>query len=217
MTPVFPAAASASVAPPESPSRRSLAPLAAATAERVVLVDERDRPIGTAEKLAAHRDGGLLHRAFSIFLFDREGRMLLQQRAAAKYHFPSLWTNACCSHPRPGETVEAAAHRRLFEELGVEAVLVPLFSFVYRAEDRVSGLVEREFDHVFAGRIESEPRLCPDEVSAVAYEAFEVVERRCLARPDDFTPWFQLALRELRARGFVERWATPVAPAAPRD
>lgn len=182
----------------------------------MVLVDERDRPVGIAEKLAAHREGGLLHRAFSIFLFDRDGRMLLQQRAAAKYHFPSLWTNACCSHPRPGETVEAAAHRRLFEELGVEATLVPLFSFVYSAQDPVSGLSEREFDYVFAGRIESEPRLCPDEVGAVAYAALEDVERRCLGRPEEFTPWFHLALRELRARGFVERWATPVAEPSAR-
>lgn len=182
--------------------------------ERVILVDERDEPMGTAEKLSAHRDGGRLHRAFSIFLFDRAGRVLLQKRARGKYHFPDLWTNACCSHPRPGESVEAAARRRLVEELGVEVELVRLFSFVYSAEDRASGLVEREFDHVFAGRVEGELRPCPDEVGDVAYAEFDEVERRCRQEPEAFTPWFRLALEELRVRGHVATWAVPLADPA---
>src|SRR4051794_27812216 len=95
----------------------------------IVLVDEHDRPLGTCAKLAAHRNGGTLHRAFSVFLFDSAGRMLLQQRAAGKYHFGGLWTNACCSHPRPGEAVADAARRRVREELGVEVDLRPVLSF----------------------------------------------------------------------------------------
>jgi isopentenyl-diphosphate Delta-isomerase len=195
---------------PPRDGRSARPPIATAGAERVVLVDEHDEPLGTAEKLAAHLDGGRLHRAFSIFLFDRSGRVLLQQRAGSKYHFASLWTNACCSHPRPGEDVEAAARRRLFEELGVEVELVRLFSFLYSAEDPISGLVERELDHVFAGRIEGDLRPCSEEVSAVAFEDFDAVERSCARRPERFTPWFPLALRELRARGFVEAWTAPI-------
>ncbi|HRV31587.1 MAG TPA: isopentenyl-diphosphate delta-isomerase, partial [Kiritimatiellia bacterium] len=91
--------------------------------EQVILVDEADREIGSMEKVAAHKNGGTRHRAFSVFVFDEQGRWLLQQRAAGKYHFAGLWTNACCSHPRPGETTEAAAHRRLVEELGFDCPL----------------------------------------------------------------------------------------------
>ena len=126
-------------------ARDAAAAEARADAEQVVLVDEGDRAIGAAEKLSAHRDGGRLHRAFSVFLFDAQGRVLLQRRAVAKYHFPLLWTNACCGHPRPGEGVVEAARRRVREELGVAVTLRPAFAFVYAAEDPATGLVEREW------------------------------------------------------------------------
>ena len=111
--------------------------------EQVILVDEHDQELGTAAKLAAHQSGRL-HRAFSIFVFDRHGRTLLQRRAATKYHSAGLWSNTCCSHPRPGEAVEQAAHRRLGEEMGFECVLHRACDFVYRS-DLADGLVEHEF------------------------------------------------------------------------
>src|SRR4051812_39251181 len=123
-------------------------------ANEIVLVDEQDRPLGTCAKMAAHVNGGRLHRAFSVFLFDAQGRMLLQQRAMTKYHFSGLWTNACCSHPRPGEAVIVAARRRVREELGVDVELKVVLSFVYRAEDPRSGLTEHEYDHVLVGRLD---------------------------------------------------------------
>ncbi|HNK86555.1 MAG TPA: isopentenyl-diphosphate Delta-isomerase, partial [Flavobacteriales bacterium] len=117
--------------------------------EQVTLVNERDEVIGRMEKLEAHRVGAL-HRAFSIFIFNREGRLLLQQRADGKYHSPGLWTNSCCGHPRPGEPTMKAAQRRLHEELGIRCELTEEFTFSYRAEFG-NGLIEHELDHVFFG------------------------------------------------------------------
>jgi len=130
--------------------------------ERVVLVDERDREVGTAPKLAAHEDGAL-HRAFSVFVLNGHGELLLQRRADTKYHSAGLWTNTCCGHPRPGEPVAAAARRRLREEMGFDCEPAPAGTFVYRAE--VGGLVEHEYDHVFVGRHETDPLPDPAEVS----------------------------------------------------
>jgi isopentenyl-diphosphate delta-isomerase len=158
--------------------------------EQVILVDERDREIGFAEKLEAHRDGGRLHRAFSIVLFNARGEMLLQQRSARKYHFGGLWTNACCGHPRRGEAVVDAAHRRLREELGVETALTPAFHLVYTAADAGSGLTEREFDHVFVGRLEKPPRPDPDEIDALRWAEPREIERELIAAPGRYTPWF---------------------------
>ena len=115
----------------------------------MILVNERDEPLGSMEKMEAHRKGAL-HRAFSVFIFNSRGEMLLQQRALKKYHSGGLWTNACCSHPRPGETNEAAALRRLREEMGFDTSLQQIFSFTYRASFN-NGLTEHEYDHVFAG------------------------------------------------------------------
>ena len=122
-----------------------------------------DRRAGVCSKLAAHENGGRLHRAFSVFIFDPAGRMLLQRRSADKYHFGGLWTNACCGHPRPGEDVSEAASRRLFEEMGIVPELTRATSFVYEAFDPQSGLTEREYDHVFHGRYDGEPEPDPDE------------------------------------------------------
>jgi len=158
--------------------------------EEIILVDETDREIGKAEKLAAHRDGGRLHRAFSIVLFDPAGRMLLQRRAATKYHFGGLWTNACCGHPRPGEAIDEAASRRLREELGVEAALRKVFTFRYTATDVPSGLTERELDHVFVGTLTAEARPDPAEIDAVRWVAGEELARDLADRPERYTPWF---------------------------
>lgn len=166
--------------------------------EEIILVDEADREIGHAEKLAAHRDGGRLHRAFSIFLFDAQGRMLLQQRAAAKYHFGGLWTNACCGHPRRGEQLEAAARRRLREELGVTAELREAFAFVYSAEDPASGLTEREFDHVFVGRLTGQAaRPDPAEIDALRWVDCAELAGELAAHPERYTPWFAHVLERL--------------------
>ena len=115
----------------------------------VILVDENDNPLGVCEKLAAHLEGGRIHRAFSDFIFDTQNRLLLQRRALSKYHFGGLWTNTCCSHPRPGESTLAAAQRRLVEELGFVVPLRELGHFIYRAHDPATGLTEHELDHVF--------------------------------------------------------------------
>lgn len=118
--------------------------------EELVLVDEYDRATGTAEKMQVHRDG-LLHRAFSIFIFDLKGRLLLQKRALGKYHSQGLWTNTCCGHPRPGEPTLAAARRRLLEEMGIDCpVLMEVEAFVYRTQVS-NGLIENEYDHIYVG------------------------------------------------------------------
>src|SRR5215468_430433 len=115
--------------------------------EQVILVNELDEEIGTMEKLSAHEQG-VLHRAISVFIFNEKGEMLLQQRASRKYHSGGLWTNACCSHPHPGEATHAAALRRLKEEMGFETSLKKAFDFVYKTSFD-NGLTEHEFDHVF--------------------------------------------------------------------
>ena len=139
--------------------------------EQVTLVDVHDRPVGQMEKLAAHRGGGHLHRAFSVLLFDEQQRVLLQQRAASKYHFPGRWANACCGHPRPGESTVQAAQRRVYEELGLRLDLQELASFHYEARDPRTRLIEREIDHVVVGRIRGdEPiHVNPLEASAVRW------------------------------------------------
>ena len=162
------------------------------TPETVILIDHSDRETGRMEKLAAHRDGGHLHRAFSVLLFDEEGRWLLQRRAAGKYHFPGLWTNACCSHPRPGETVPAAAARRLREELGVTVPLAERFAFEYRADSPAEGLSEWEYDHVLSGLIPAGFPLHPDpaEVAETRFWTTAEIASAIASSPTLFTPWF---------------------------
>lgn len=163
--------------------------------ERVILVDPQDRPLGEGDKLDVHREGQL-HRAFSILIFNAQGELLLQRRAEGKYHFAGHWSNSCCGHPRPGETTNRAALRRLGEELGFQAPLAEYLQLVYRAEDPRSGLVEHEYLHVFRGRFVGEPRPDPDEVGAWRWMAPRAV-RRALARcPGLFTPWFALLVEK---------------------
>ena len=149
--------------------------------EHVVLVDERDVAIGTQEKLRAHRDAAL-HRAVSVFVFDGSGAMLLQRRAAGKYHSGGLWSNAACGHPRPGETPADAPHRRLREEMGIDCPLAPAFTFTYRAE-LGAGLVEHEVDHVFVGRSGADPAPDPGEVDGWRWVALDAVRADLAAIP----------------------------------
>jgi len=169
--------------------------------EQVVLVDEQDREVGTEEKLAAHRKG-LLHRAFSVFVFDRAGRLILQRRAAGKYHSAGLWSNTCCGHPRPGEPLERAAKRRLKEEMGFECPLEHVFSFVYRAP-LDHGLTEHELDHVFIGRFDGAPRPDRDEVSE--WRAADLAELLTDLdnNPARYSVWLPPALDGIRQRGAV--------------
>src|SRR5690349_15951298 len=128
----------------------------------VILVDENDKAVGSAEKMKAHVKG-MLHRAFSVFIFNTKGEMLLQQRALNKYHSGGLWTNACCSHPSPGEEIAASAVKRLSEELGFQTTIEKAFEFLYKA-DFDNGLTEHEFDHVFIGHYDGDINFCPEEV-----------------------------------------------------
>jgi isopentenyl-diphosphate delta-isomerase len=169
-------------------------------AEMLVLVDENDGEVGTEEKLAAHR-AGRLHRAFSIYLFNSRGELLITRRAPGKYHSPGLWTNTCCGHPRPGEPVERAALRRLGEETGIACELSPAFRFLYRAEF-ANGLVEHELDHVFIGRYEGPFALAPDEADAAKWMDADALSAEVAAHPERFTVWLGLSLK-----GAIEWWA----------
>ncbi|MBP6310721.1 MAG: isopentenyl-diphosphate Delta-isomerase [Flavobacteriales bacterium] len=160
--------------------------------EQVILIDPDDRELGHMEKLAAHREG-MLHRAFSVFVFNDHGELLLQQRASSKYHSAGLWTNTCCGHPRPGETIQEAAGRRLFEEMGVKIELTPVFHFVYRAELE-NGLVENELDHVLIGRFSKDPDPDPSEASDWRWVQRESLARELKEYPKLFTAWFPLCV-----------------------
>jgi isopentenyl-diphosphate delta-isomerase len=159
----------------------------------VVLVDQSDRPIGVCEKQLAHTRG-VLHRAISVFIFDPAGeRMLIQQRAADKYHSGGLWSNACCSHPAPDEPPMDAAHRRLFEELGFDCELEFAFAFTYRAEVGPH-LVEHEFDHVFVGRSDAAVKADPSEISAVDWVPVNDLLTDVQRRPERYSAWLAIAL-----------------------
>ena len=162
--------------------------------ELVVLIDPQDREIGQMEKLAAHREGRL-HRAFSVFVFNAKGELLLQQRAATKYHSASLWTNTCCGHPRPGETLVAAGERRLKEEMGLSIPLRTTFHFTYRAELE-HGLVEHEMDHVLIGTSDLDPRPTPMEASDWRWVDRATLEREMAEHPGLFTAWFPLCVED---------------------
>jgi len=168
------------------------------TEQEVVLVNERDEEIGTMEKMEAHRQG-VLHRAFSVFIFNSKGEMLLQQRAHSKYHSGGLWTNACCSHPGKNEDVAQAAARRLQEELGFSVPLKKIFDFIYRSELE-NGLTEHEFDHVFAGYYEGEVAPDQDEVKDYCYKSLDAISESLQTNPQQFTAWFQIAFPR------VEQW-----------
>lgn len=159
--------------------------------EEVILVDKDDKSVGTMEKMEAHRKARL-HRAFSVFIFNRKGEMLLQQRAPNKYHSAGLWTNACCSHPRPGEDTREAAMRRLQEELGFTTSLEKSFDFTYRSEFE-NGLTEFEFDHVFIGVYDKDVHPNKEEVSDYCFQSLEEIRAGLQTHPGKYTAWFHLA------------------------
>lgn len=164
--------------------------------EKLILVTVDDKEIGTLGKKEVHRQG-LLHRAFSVFLYDGE-RMLLQKRADGKYHSGGLWTNACCSHPRAGQTLEEAVHQRMMLEIGLDTEVRELFSFTYRtkfAED----LYEYEYDHVFLGTYDSSlpVRLDPEEASEYRWVGLSDLKQELLLQPDAFTSWFLIAISKV--------------------
>lgn len=165
--------------------------------DRVVVVDESDRPVGVEDVGKAHVAPSVLHRAFSTFLFNDRGELLLQRRSVEKRHFRLKWSNSCCGHARPGELLVATAERRLTEELGISAPLCPLAGFLYTAEDEETGLVEREYDWVLVGRFDGDPVLNPHEADAFAWADPADVRRSIVRRPSAYTPWFPLALQVL--------------------
>jgi isopentenyl-diphosphate delta-isomerase len=166
--------------------------------ESLVLVDEHDCEIGAASKHACHADEGLLHRAFSIFIFNTRDELLLQKRSAQKPLWPNYWSNTCCSHPRQGETMEEAVRRRLAEELGIRTPLTYLYKFQYQARYESAGS-EREFCWVYYGRHDGEPDVNLNEITDWRYIDVASFDTELAASPDDFTPWLKLEWAELKA------------------
>lgn len=164
--------------------------------EQVILVDADDNAIGTGDKLQVHREGKL-HRAFSVFVFSRTGQWLLQQRALDKYHSPGRWSNACCSHPRPGEGIREAAQRRLQEEMGFSCTVEPQFRFIYRAELE-GGLIEHELDHVLTAVYDGAIVPNSAEVAAYRWVAWQALQQELQHQPETFTVWFRLIASRVR-------------------
>jgi isopentenyl-diphosphate delta-isomerase len=162
--------------------------------QQVILVTKDDEPRGTMEKLEAHRKGEL-HRAFSIFIFDNDGKFLLQKRASEKYHSGGLWTNACCGHPEPGDVMEDKVKQRLLEEMGMSADLHFGFKFLYTAPVG-GGLIENELDHVYFGRSNGTPAINPSEVSDWRYTSFNDLKKEVAVNPNSFTEWFKLLYKK---------------------
>ncbi len=166
--------------------------------EEVILVDQEDNAIGTMEKMEAHRLGEL-HRAFSVLVYNKKGELLLQQRAMGKYHSGGLWTNACCSHPRPGEKIADAARRRLWEEMGIDIDLAFSHKFLYKAS-LDQDLTEHELDHVFVGRFDGVPRINSGEVESWKFVGLSWLKADIREHPDAYTYWFRLIVENLPAQ-----------------
>lgn len=161
----------------------------------LILVDENDKEIGVLEKTPVH-EKGLLHRAFSIFIFNSANELLLQQRASGKYHSSGLWTNTCCSHPRQGEEVNDAVYRRLQEEMGMKCDLEFQFSFIYKHKFS-NGLTEHELDHVYFGRTDQEPVPNREEVQGYKYVQIEELQRELASSPERYSPWLQVCFPQV--------------------
>lgn len=164
--------------------------------ENVILVSPNDQVIGTMEKMEAH-EKGLLHRAFSVFIYNAKGEMLIHKRANEKYHCGGLWTNACCSHQRMGETTLEAANRRCLEEMGFQTELKEIFSFVYKAGFS-NGLTEHEFDHVLVGEFNGLPQPNPSEVSSWKFVSTDWLDEDLAKNPNDYTAWFKIAYQKIK-------------------
>ncbi|HXS35149.1 MAG TPA: isopentenyl-diphosphate Delta-isomerase [Flavipsychrobacter sp.] len=159
-------------------------------ADKIILVNENDESLGTMDKMEAHTQG-ILHRAFSIFILNDKNELLIQQRVNSKYHSGGLWSNTCCSHPKPLEDTLVAAHRRLQEEMGFDCELKPLFTFRYKCE--VSNeLIENEFDHIFLGHYNGPIKINPNEVSNYKFIAKETILDAMQKNPEEFTPWLHI-------------------------
>jgi isopentenyl-diphosphate Delta-isomerase len=163
--------------------------------EEVILVNEQDEQVGSMEKMEAHYKGAL-HRAFSVFIFNNKGEMLLQQRAITKYHSGGLWTNACCSHPRPGESTNEGADRRLQEELGFSTSITKIFDFKYNASFN-NGLIEHEFDHVYVGNFQGQVKPNPSEVQDYCYMTMKDILASTQSHPHKYTAWFCIAFPQV--------------------
>lgn len=165
------------------------------TNEYVILVDEQDNDIGVMEKLQAHQLG-VLHRAFSVFIFNDKEQLLLQQRSLTKYHSAGLWTNTCCSHPRPNETIKDAANRRLFEEMGMSCDLKIKTNFIYKTSFE-NGLTEHELDYVLIGSSNQNPHINHDEVSSYKWLSIAEIKTDIISNPNQYTSWFKIALEKV--------------------
>ena len=166
--------------------------------QEVILVNEQDVEIGKMEKLEAHQKA-VLHRAFSVFIFNKKGEMLLQQRARNKYHSAGLWTNACCSHPSPGEDTLSAASRRLIEEMGFSTALTKIFEFTYQTRFD-NGLTEHEYDHVYTGVFEGTIKPNPDEVKDYCFKSLDEIEATLQSHPAKYTSWFHIAFPKVKMK-----------------
>ena len=166
--------------------------------EKVILVNEKDDQLGLMGKMEAHQKA-VLHRAFSVFVFNRKGELLLQQRALDKYHSPGLWTNTCCSHQRDGESNIEAGKRRLEEEMGFSCDLEELFWFVYKASFD-NGLTEHELDHVMIGHYDQDPEINKEEVASHKWMLLEDVKKDIDMRPELYTEWFKIIFKEYDQR-----------------
>ncbi|SHI02852.1 isopentenyl-diphosphate delta-isomerase [Chryseolinea serpens] len=171
--------------------------------DHVILVDERDNEFGTMDKMEAHIKGAL-HRAFSVLLFNSKGEILLQKRSAFKYHSAGLWTNTCCSHPKPGETMETAIKRRLMEEMGIDLQPEYLFKFIYHVE-LSNNLIEHELDHVYIGQFNGEPIINSVEVERWKYAEPAAVKKDMLQNPEAYTYWFSLILNRPELQNILNR------------
>ncbi len=160
--------------------------------DTVILIDKNDKEIGFGKKIEVHKKNKL-HRAFSIFVFNSKGELLLQQRAKSKYHSGGLWTNTCCSHPRPGESIEKAAHRRLKEEMGFDCEVKELFGFYYNGK-LDNDFFEHEYDHVLIGNFDGEPEPNPGEVDGWKWIGLEELRKDIQKNPDNYTYWLKVSI-----------------------
>lgn len=158
--------------------------------EKVILVNENDEQIGLMEKIEAH-EKALLHRAFSVFVYNDKNEVMIQQRALSKYHSPGLWTNTCCSHQKEGETNVEAGKRRLMEEMGFQTDLKEVTSFIYKAPFD-NGLSEHEYDYILVGHYNDDPKINPDEVASWKWMSLEDIKKDMNNHPEKYTAWFKI-------------------------